>query len=98
MSITWVQRLMRVFGIDIETCRACGGAVRIIACIEDPVVIEKILTHLDSKDPFTASGLRSPILGLTADFGSSRGRFVLIGAWSLSATATEQRFGRMELD
>jgi hypothetical protein len=34
---------------DIETCRACGGAVRIIACIEDPVVIEKILTHLDKK-------------------------------------------------
>ena len=25
--------------IDIETCSTCGGAVRIIACIEDPVVI-----------------------------------------------------------
>ena len=25
------QRLKRVFGIDIETCPACGGAVRIIA-------------------------------------------------------------------
>jgi hypothetical protein len=22
--------------IDIETCRACGGAVKVIACIEDP--------------------------------------------------------------
>ena len=54
-SMTWAQRLKRVFGIDIETCRACGAAVRIIACIEDPVVIEKILTHLDSKDPCTAS-------------------------------------------
>jgi hypothetical protein len=38
-----------VFGIDIEICPACGGAVRIIACIEDPVVIEKILTHMDAK-------------------------------------------------
>jgi hypothetical protein len=47
--MTWAQRLKRVFGIDIETCRACGGAVRIIACIEDPVVIEKILTHLDKR-------------------------------------------------
>jgi len=28
---------------------ACGGAVRIIACIEDPEVIEQILTHLDGK-------------------------------------------------
>jgi hypothetical protein len=36
-------------GIDIETCPACGGAVRIIACIEDPDIIEKILTHLDAK-------------------------------------------------
>ena len=48
-AMTWAQRLKRVFGIDIETCLACGGAVRIIACIEDPDVIEKILTHLDVK-------------------------------------------------
>ncbi len=46
-SMSWAQRLKRVFNIDIETCQACGGAVKIIACIEDPVVIEKILTHLD---------------------------------------------------
>ena len=47
--MTWAQRLKRVFGIDIHTCAACGGAVRIIACIEDPEVIEKILAHLDKK-------------------------------------------------
>ena len=47
VSMTWAQRLKRVFGID--TCAACGGALRIIACIEDPVVIEKILAHLDAK-------------------------------------------------
>ena len=41
-AMTWAQRLKRVFGIDIETCPACGGALRIIACIEDPAVIEKI--------------------------------------------------------
>jgi hypothetical protein len=41
-SMTWAQRLKRVFGIDIETCPACGGALQIIACIEDPVVIKKI--------------------------------------------------------
>jgi hypothetical protein len=50
---------MRVFGIDIASCRACGGALRIIACIGDPVVIEKILTHLDKKDP-------DPFLGVTS--------------------------------
>jgi hypothetical protein len=32
-----------------ETCPACGGAVRIIASIEDPEVIEKILAHLAAK-------------------------------------------------
>jgi hypothetical protein len=48
-SMTWAQRLKRVFGIDVQTCRACGGALEIIACIEDPVVIEKILSHLEQK-------------------------------------------------
>ena len=59
MAATWMQRLKRVFGIDIETCPACGGAVRIIACIEDAAVIEKILTHLDEKDA-AAEASRQP--------------------------------------
>ena len=32
-GMTWAQRLKRVFGIDIESCPACGGALRILACI-----------------------------------------------------------------
>jgi hypothetical protein len=48
--MTWAQRLKRVFGIEIETCAVCGGALRIIACIEDPAVIKKILTYIDSKN------------------------------------------------
>ena len=47
--MTWVQHLRRVFGIYIETCSACGGAVRIIACIEAAEIIEKTLAHLDVK-------------------------------------------------
>ena len=47
--MTWAQRLKRVFRVDVELCRACGGAVRIIACIEDPVVIRQILEHLDRR-------------------------------------------------
>ena len=47
--MTWAQRLKRVFNIDIEICRKCGGAVKVITCIEDPVVIDKILTHLKEK-------------------------------------------------
>ena len=47
--MTWAQRLKRVFNIDIETCSECGGAVKIIASIEDPTVIRKMLAHLDGK-------------------------------------------------
>jgi len=48
-AMSWAQRLKRVFNIDIETCRVCGGSMRVIACIEDPLVIKKILTHLRGK-------------------------------------------------
>jgi hypothetical protein len=48
-AMTWAKRLKRVFGIDIETCAACGGTMRIIACIEDPAVIKAILAHLADK-------------------------------------------------
>jgi hypothetical protein len=48
--MTWSQRVKRVSGIDIETCPVCGGALRITACIEDPAVIQKILSHIDSKN------------------------------------------------
>ncbi len=48
-AMTWAQRLKRVFNIDIEVCTQCGGPVKVIACIEDPVVIKKILAHLKQK-------------------------------------------------
>ena len=41
--------MRRVFNIDMQTCSACGGTVKVIACIEDPAVINKILTHLQEK-------------------------------------------------
>jgi rRNA maturation protein Nop10 len=34
--MTWMQRLRRVFAIDIETCPECGGKLQVIACIEEP--------------------------------------------------------------
>jgi len=32
--MNWAQRLNRVFAIDIESCPACGGQLRVIACAE----------------------------------------------------------------
>ena len=48
-AMTWAQRLKRVFNIDVETCVQCGGSVKVIACIEDQPVIDKILAHLEIK-------------------------------------------------
>ena len=48
-SMNWAQRLKRVFDIDVEICDQCGGAVKVIACIKDPLVIKKIRDHLDKK-------------------------------------------------
>jgi len=45
------QRLKRVFGIEIDTCQRCGGTLRIIASIEQPEVIAKILSHLERTAP-----------------------------------------------
>ena len=41
--MSWARLLKRVF--DIERCE-CGGQLKIIAAIEEPVVIVRILTHL----------------------------------------------------
>lgn len=59
VAMTWAQRLKRVFNIDVETCRACGGTAKVIACIEDPVIIKKILNHLEEKVPMD-SGVQLP--------------------------------------
>ena len=55
--MTWAKRLKRVFDIDIETCSECGGDVRIIASIEDPAIIQKILAHLDNTASSAAAAL-----------------------------------------
>jgi hypothetical protein len=52
-----------VFDIDIERC-ACGGQLKIIAAIEDPGVISRILIYLGlpARAPLRAPAReRSPI-------------------------------------
>jgi len=48
-AMTWAQRLKRVFNIDVSVCPTCGGDSRVIACIEEQAVIDKILAHLMKK-------------------------------------------------
>ena len=62
-SMTWAQRLKRVFAIEIEKCEKCGGPVQIIASIEDPDVIQKFLKRLGLELPGDPL-IRSPPAGL----------------------------------
>ena len=44
--ISWARLLKREFNIDIQTCPHCQGNLKILASIEDPPTIAKILKHL----------------------------------------------------
>jgi len=51
VAMCWARRLKRVFGVESE-CRArCGGQLKIIASIEEPQLIAKILSHLERAAP-----------------------------------------------
>jgi hypothetical protein len=76
--MSWARLLKRVFDIDIKRCPNCGGALKIIAAIEDPPVIVKILSHLglstrarpnltaENRLPTQADGVARPELGRAA--------------------------------
>ena len=42
------KTLKRVFNIDVSVCSACGGPMKIIASIEDPMVIGEIVSQLEA--------------------------------------------------
>ena len=64
-KMSWAMRLKRVFNIDVTVCRHCQGTVKIIACIEEPSVINKILASINQQQKSKASinatsGIRAP--------------------------------------
>ena len=42
----WARLLKRVVDIAVTHCPQCGGDLKIIAAIEEPAMIVRILTHL----------------------------------------------------
>jgi hypothetical protein len=68
VAMTWAQRLKRVFRIEIERCEHCGGAVKIIACVQNRLAIAKILTHLRE-----ASGAQSSMTSPPGAANTARG-------------------------
>jgi hypothetical protein len=45
VALNTVRRLKRVFAIEIEQCAHCGERLEVIASIEEPELIERILAH-----------------------------------------------------
>jgi Putative transposase/Transposase zinc-binding domain len=43
---TWAVLMQRTFGLDVLACPRCGGRLRLIALIEQPAVIKRVLGHL----------------------------------------------------
>lgn len=64
VRMNWARRLRRVFGIEIERCAGCGGRLKVIASIEEPELIERILAHRRERGEEEASasplGPRAP--------------------------------------
>jgi hypothetical protein len=52
-AMSWMQRLRRVFAIDLSRCPRCGGQVRVIAAITDSRLSLRIIEH-------DAKGARAP--------------------------------------
>lgn len=49
-AMNWMQRLRRVYDIDISICTRCGGAVKVLAVITQPGVIASILAHFAKRE------------------------------------------------
>jgi hypothetical protein len=43
---SWSELLKRSFAIDVLVCFACGGKMRFISHIEEPIVVSRILDHI----------------------------------------------------
>jgi hypothetical protein len=47
----WAELAKHSFDVDLTVCEHCGGKVRRISVIRDPLVIAKILTHISRTRP-----------------------------------------------
>ncbi len=84
----WARLLKRVFDLDLEHCPQCGGDMKIIAAIEEPEVIAKILMHLrlPARARPTLTRLGSACVEVR-QLGSIQGRIVIESGVSLPETA-----------
>jgi hypothetical protein len=60
--------MRRTFGIDVLACPGCGGRLRLIALIDQPAVIARVLTHLGLPTQVPAAARASPRCDGEAEF------------------------------
>ena len=58
-SMTWAQRLKRVFGIDVSSCVHCGGTLQIVASIKEPTTIRAIVAYFAKHGALKKAHFRS---------------------------------------
>jgi hypothetical protein len=46
----WAELMLRVFANDVLVCGNCGGPRRVLTFLTDPLVVRRILRHLDLPD------------------------------------------------
>jgi len=63
---SWAALMHRAFGIDVLACAHCGGRLRLIATLQDPAVIQKILAHLALGHSGQSPGPAPPESGVAA--------------------------------
>lgn len=47
----WAELLRRIFEVNPLRCPRCSHAMRVVACITEPSVIDRLLTHLRGQAP-----------------------------------------------
>jgi Putative transposase len=56
----WADLMRRAFDIDVLACPHCGNRMRRLATIQDPRVVEQILTHLGLPSALVLAGPAQP--------------------------------------
>ena len=59
-KVAWAKMIRKVYEVDPLLCPRCGVQMRVISLIEDPAVIERILSWLGLWDPPQACGPSPP--------------------------------------
>ena len=61
--LDWAALLKRVFAVDVMVCARCDGPMKVIALLEEPAVVKRILAHLQLPSvPLTLARSQAPPL------------------------------------